>query len=127
MGLNEQIIAARRFGVVHCGMSSQPSPSITELASEFGLRDDPATYREIDETDARECVQRLLHRDQAYEVQIMPEEEAARLTREFFAQFGPESRYFTNNWCSATKATFDEGVLVMGPRRYGCFWVEDED
>jgi hypothetical protein len=127
MAIAEDIIAARRYGAVHCGLSSLPSPVISELAREFGLRDVPEAYREIDERSARESVQRLLHRDQAYSAEIMTEQEAARLTEAFFAQFGAGSRFFTNNWCPATDATFDEGVLVMGPQGCGCFWVEDED
>ena len=127
MAVTEDILAARRYGVVHCGVSSRPSPTLDELAREFGLRDDPVAYREIDESAARESVKRLLHRDQAYDAEMMPEPEAARLTEAFFAQFGSGARFFTNNWCPATDATFDEGVLVLGAQRCGCFWVEDED
>ena len=69
VAVNEEIITARRFGFVHCGLSSLPSPTIGELAREFGLCDDPSCYREIDEISARESVHKLLHRDQAYREQ----------------------------------------------------------
>jgi hypothetical protein len=127
MTVADNIVAARRFGVVHCGISSQLSPNITELAGEFGLRGDSTAYREVDEATARESVKRLLHRDLAYSAEVMPEREAARLTEDFFAQFDLGSKYFTNNSCPVTDATFDEGVLVIGRQGCGCFWVEDED
>src|SRR5262245_48376011 len=127
MAVNEDILAARRFGVVHCGVSSLSAPTIAELAQEFGLRNDAGCYREIDEASARLSVRRLLHRDLAYSAEIMPERQAEQLTERFFAQFGSGARFFTNNWCPATNATFDEGVLVMGSHRSGCLWVEDED
>src|SRR5262249_45338630 len=124
MAITEDILAARRFGVVHCGLSSSPAPTVAELAREFGLREGQECYREIDEPSARESVQRLLHRDLAYSAEIMPEGQAKQLAERFFAQFGTGARFFTNNWCPVTDATFDEGVLVIGPQRSGCMWVE---
>jgi len=127
MAVSEDILIARRFGVVHCGVSSLPAPTITDLAREFGLRGDAECYREIDEASARLSIRRLLHRDLAYSAEVMPEQQAEQLTEQFLAQFGSGARFFTNNWCPATNATFDEGVLVMGPDHSGCLWVEDED
>jgi hypothetical protein len=127
MAVSDDILAARRFGVVHCGVSSLRAPTVAELAKEFGLRPDAACYREIDQACARLSVQRLLHRDLAYSAEVMPEQQAVRLTERFFAEFGTGARFFTNNWCPATDATFDEGVLVISPQRSGCLWVEDED
>ena len=88
MAVSEDILTARRFGVVHCGVSSLPAPSITDLAREFGLRSDAECYREIDEASARLSVRRLLHRDLAYSVEVMPEQQAEQLTEQFLAQFG---------------------------------------
>ncbi len=127
MAVSDDIRAARRFGVVRCGLSSLSAPTLAELAQEFGLRNDAACYREIDEASARLTVQRLLYRDLAYSAEIMPERQAEQLTEEFFAQFGGGARFFTNNGCPVTEATFDEGVLVLGSHRSGCLWVEDED
>lgn len=53
--------------------------------------------------------------------------QAEQLTAEFLEQFGAQARYFTNNWCSVTDATFDTGVIVIGALQSGCLWVEDED
>lgn len=127
MAVIEDILAARRFGVVHCGVSSLTAPTIEELAREFGLRSDARCYREIDEASARQSIQRLLHHDLAYSAEVMPERQAEKLTQRFFAQFGAEAKYFTNNECPVTAATFDEGVLVLSPHLSGCLWVEDED
>jgi hypothetical protein len=114
--ISDDILAARRYGVVHCGGSSLTSPTVSELAREFGLRANQSCYREIDEATARSSVLRLLHRDMAYDAEIMPIGQAQQLTDRFFAQFGDGSTYFTNNWCTVTDATFDEGVLVLGPK-----------
>ena len=127
MSVVDEIIAARVFGVVHCGLASAHALTTAELAREFGLRNDQGCYREIDEASARESVLRLLHRDMAYHAEVMPLEQAAGLADRFFEPFGEGARYFTNNWCPVTKATFDEGVLVLGLQRSGCLWVEDED
>ena len=127
MAVSDDILAARRFGVVHCGISSLPAPTVAELAREFGLRPNASCYRVIDEASARLAMRKLLHRDMAYSAEVMPEQQAEQLTERFFAQFGNGARFFTNNWCSATDATFDEGVLVIGSQQSGCLWVEDED
>ena len=52
MGVAEDIIAARIDGAVRCGLSSLRSPTVPELAREFGLRDEAECYKEIDEPAA---------------------------------------------------------------------------
>ncbi len=69
---------------------------------------------------------------------------AEALVHRFFAAFGDaDLRFFTNgtfheapgerltysgvSWQPATEATFDTGVLVLGPVASGALWVEDED
>lgn len=144
-GVTEEILAARTWGVVRCGLSSQPAPTVSELAREFGLRDAQECYKEICEPDALRLVRRVLHRDLAYDAEIMPEARAAELGERFLAQFGAGARFFTNgtfyeerrrlsrsvwsgpSWEPVTEATFDTGVLVIGPKGAGCVWVEDED
>ena len=115
------------------------------MAREFGLRDAAGCYKEIDELAASRLVRMVLHRDIAYNAEIMPEARAAELADTFLAQFGSGTRYFSNgtwhlqsvvrpdgvvcgpNWDPVTRATFDTGVLAIGPERSGCLWVEDED
>ena len=145
MGVAEDIIAARVCGVVRCGLSAQPTPPVPELAREFGLRDKLSSYKEIDKVAARHLIQLVLHRDMAYSAEVMPEARAAELADRFLAQFSADSRYYSNgswhmppvvrpdgvvcgpSWDAVRTATFDTGVLAIGPARSGCLWVEDED
>src|SRR4051794_13471233 len=96
MGVAEEIIADRIYGAVRCGVSSLRSPTVPELASEFGLRAEHACYQEIDEPAARRLVRMVLHRDMAYNAEVMPDARAAELADRFLAQFGPGARYFSN-------------------------------
>jgi hypothetical protein len=140
----EEIIAARDCGVVHCGLSAGPSPSLAELAAEFGLAADLASYKEIDADSAKRLMELVLNQDMAYNVEIMSSTRASELAGRFLAQFGTEGvRFYTNGtfhetrgakltwsgvqWDPVTTATFDTGVLIVGPRKSGCLWVEDED
>jgi hypothetical protein len=144
MGIADDIISARDCGVVRCGLSSHTSPSIPELAAEFGLADDPASYKEIDVVAARRLIQLLLSQDMAYNSDIVPPALAAELTERFLDQFGAVGvRFYTNgtfhlvqgprltwsgvSWDPMTQATFDTGVLIVGPQCSGCLWIEDED
>lgn len=144
MNIADEIIAARDCGVVHCGLSSHTSPSLSELASEFGLAPDPANYREIDAASARWLVESVLNQDMAYGAEVIPSGRARELADTFLSQFSRQQvRFFTNGsfherrgtklvwsgaaWNPVTKATFDTGVLILGPQSSGCLWVEDED
>lgn len=125
--LFEEIRAARKYGVVHCGVISLSDPTPAAVAHAFGLRSDDIAYREIDEVEARSSAISILFRDLAYNTEVMPLPQAERLADSFLAQFGSDGKYFTNNWTPATEATFDAGILVIGQKLCGCLWVEDED
>lgn len=144
MDVVDEILAVRDCGVVHCGVSSHPSLSLAELATEFGLATDLASYKEIDAESARWLAELVLNQDMAYNSEIIPAVRAAELAGRFLAQFGTEGvRYYTNgtfhegrgqkltwsgaSWDPVTAATFDTGVLILGSRCSGCLWVEDED
>lgn len=144
MDVAAEIHAARDCGVVHCGVSARPSPTLPELAAEFELAPDAANYREVDAASARRLIELILNQDMAYNSQIIPPGRAAELTDRFLAQFGTEGvRFYTNgtfhegqgsklgspsaSWNPVTAATFDTGILVIGTRCSGCLWVEDED
>jgi hypothetical protein len=145
MAVSDEIVTARSCGSVRCGLSSLPAPTVPDLAREFGLLADALSYKQIEESSARDLVRLVLHRDLAYKSEIMAESRAAELTDRFFAQFGPGARFFTNgtfhegprllsdsastgaSWKPVTEATFDTGVLVVAPGRSGWLWVEDED
>jgi hypothetical protein len=142
--LISRIVSSRDVGVVHCGLSNLASPSLVELAEEFGLFPDPATYREIEVSYAMCIIQGILHQDLAYDAEIMPASLAAELAEKFLGQFDlNQARFYTNGhffeisgdksaisgtgWTPATPATFDTGVLAISSRASGCIWVEDED
>jgi hypothetical protein len=93
---------------------------------------------------AMRLIQLILHEDLAFETAIIPTDLAAELAQRYLTQFGiVGARYYTNgdfyedsatrpggtshSWSPTTEATFDTGVLVIGPVRSGCIWVEDED
>lgn len=127
MGIGEDIWDLRGCGVVRCGVLPFPAPSSAAVAKAFELRDDDACYREIDGSEARWIIAEVLHRDQAYRVELMPAAQAEQLAAEFLVQFGAQARYFTHNGRAVTEATFDTGVLVIGALQSGGLWVEDED
>jgi hypothetical protein len=144
MNICAEIESARDCGRIHCGLSSQASPSVAGLAAEFGLSGDPCVYREIDATAAQRLVQFVLNQDMAYNAEIIPMPRAAELAERFLDQFGINgARFYTNgvfresndpsltwpgaSWNPATEATFDTGVLIISPTCSGCLWVEDED
>lgn len=145
MDVVAEILAERRYGFVHCGVSGISSPTLAELATEFSLDPGTSNYDEIDAPAANRLCELILHQDLAYNMEMMPAPRASELARRFLALFGTDGvRFFTNgtfhespqgprltysqvSWHSVTSATFDTGVLILGPRLSGCLWVEDED
>lgn len=135
-----EILAARAGA--RCGYSAGGAGA--GLAAEFGLASDPDCYREIDAATARRLIELVLRQDLAYLTELIPLTRAVDLADRFLAPFGTDGvRFFTNamfdekaepmftlssfGWNPVTAATFDTGVLVVGPQRCGCLWVEDED
>jgi len=125
-------------GILPCA----PTASISDVAVAFGLSDSADCYREIDALEAARVLEYVLHRDLAYNVEIMPLGLAIELTAEFIAQFsGLSARFFTNGdwgrplltqgighrWSPVTTATFDAGVVVVSTEKIGCVWCLDED
>ena len=141
MDICTQIKAARDCGVVHCAYL-RGSLSLLELAERSGLAATSETYREIPAATARWLAVRILTHDLAYKCDLLPPAIAERLVETYLAAFAsPGHRYFTNtqgdpssadrfwceSWAPATQATFDTGVLILGPTMAGVLWVEDED
>jgi len=132
--LHAEIVRLRTTGRVHCGIIS--TNNIIDIANAFGLSTDSKTYNEIDAETACHILTEILHSDLAYNSEIMPLQKAAELASRFLKQY-PERdcRFFTNgslflkanvkSWNPATDATFDTGVIVLGPNNSGCLWVED--
>lgn len=141
MGVVDDIIRERIFGAVRCGIIAQPVSTVSELARQFGLRDDSGDYDEIDETAARAILELILHQEFTHRAEVMPVERAAELAGLFLTEIGGRPRFFSNrlwpipkggtwdslSWNGVTDATFDTGVLILGPTTSACLWVEDED
>lgn len=124
---------------------------VEELFAHAGVRPVRAAPRAMIAVSlelARTHLQRLLLEDMAYGTSLASVGEAAALVDEFLTQTGVHdagTRYFTNgdpfgeialrsldgvairSWTPCTDATFDTGVVVVGSRRAGLLWVEDED
>ncbi|MGE0785688.1 MAG: hypothetical protein AB7S26_08370 [Sandaracinaceae bacterium] len=132
----------RVCGVVHAGVVA--ASDLPTVAAAFGLAPDVATYRAIDPEEARRVLIRTLHRDLAYDAEIMPMVDARRLASEVLrvmpdgqlwtnGSYGSPATVLTNrvtvgpSWNPATSATFDAGVIVVGSVLSACVWVEDED
>jgi hypothetical protein len=141
MDICSQIKAARDCGVVHCAYV-RGSLSLVELAARSGLDATPDIYREIPAATARRLAVRILTHDLAFQCELVTPAIAERLVETYLSAFAaPGHRYFTNvlgdpstaerfwldSWAAATRATFDAGVLILGPKLAGILWVEDED
>ena len=118
--------------------------NLAEVTRAFGLADDSAIYRSIDSVEASVIATRVLHADLAYNSEIMSMSDATGLWSQFAALFDGQNVEFVTNvgtefgswiagtataftFASATAATFDIGILIIGATKAGCLWVEDED
>jgi len=141
MDICAEIKASRTAGVVRCAYF-RGGATLVEVAGEFGLSTDANCYHEIGADAARWLAYLVLIQDLAYNAAIVAPALATSLVDRFFSAFsGPGHRFFTNGtfheavgerltnsgWCPATAATFDTGVMVVGPVASGILWVEDED
>jgi hypothetical protein len=139
--LTQIINDRRKAGVVHIKMVThndgiQNALSIvSSLVSSLGFKIDKAIWNEVDSAFAEAHLTSILNKDLAYEVEIMPKEEANRLAIEFLKNFSGDKKIFTNLrpspethvWNPVTKATFDTGIIVVDSLKVGILWVEDED
>lgn len=136
----ESRIVAARGGDLIVGNRTWHGGSVEGAAAEFGLLSSAGIYIEVSALEAESVLRSVLHRDMAYEREIVPLDEAARLAAEFIRQFSFESaKFYTNGeygrprinssvgWTPATEATFDTGVLMVSPNRIACAWFMDED
>jgi hypothetical protein len=110
--------------------------SFDDLATEAGLRRLGSEWHEIDAQHAEAVLTQVLHRDLAYQAEVMPMDRAMSLARALIAHCGTRSKFATNTadipgrlstWFPASDATFDCGVLIIGDRACAVYWIEDED
>ena len=144
MSVVNEIKNKRTAGVTRCGYLAQAGP-LSEVVNFFSLSADPANYRQVAKAEAIEILTRILHKDMAYDSEIMPRQIAAELSASFLQDFADDSTvFFTNidysregeisqdtrigpSWNPVTNATFDAGVIAISETRSACLWVEDED
>lgn len=149
--LKEEILT-RRIGVIHFDIRAIDF-SKTELITqaldayveELGLHGIGDSWREVDTLGARKIIERILHRDLAYDSEQMHETDANNLANGVMSFFGRNAKFYTNGnfdddyvtisptvvrgptWRPITGATFDTGIVFVDESRIGLIWVEDED
>jgi hypothetical protein len=109
-----------------------------DVARTAGVEPLEERWNEVDQKTAARFLSALLHRNLAYHVDVMPEHRAQWLAEQFIAAFGKyNSRFATNSldtpgqapfaWNPATEYTFDAGLVVIGEKGSGLYWLADED
>lgn len=143
--IKEKILRLRDCGVTHCVLDSRTDndsqKSLLEFGKKIGFSIKSENLQNIEREQALNILKLVLKEDLAYSSQIMPDEQARELARDFCDQFQKSAKFFTNgslkesssgkmslsSWNPITKATFDTGVFIIDEKSIGCLWVEDED
>ena len=131
------ILARRKYGVTTCcvqprSLSRQSSPvaaAIDAFVGTLGFKGLGDEWMEVPRIDAVQIVTKVLHKDLAYGVQMVTEEEATILAEKFIALFGEAARFYSNHFGGwpISESTFDAGVVGISNDQLGILWVEDED
>lgn len=115
---------------------------VAELLPGFALLDRKQALVRVSDSLALQIARTILHKDMAYDSEIIPLSRADDLARRFLALFiNPPTEYFSNGsftqrddgavalseWSPLTQSTFDTGIIVVESELVGCLWVEDED
>ena len=149
MRVIQEILRLRDAGHTTCAVVDLPEretgPSaVDRVVQDHGFRGITTEWHEISSADAHAIVTTLLHRDLAYDEEIMPLETAADLATQFFDLAPEPHSYFTNaEWSMNADATtspatlrafdpisdaaLDSGVVCLGDGRAALLWVEDEE
>lgn len=129
------ILKSRRYGIVRIATVSGRSLQLPGALAAFGLRAKPESLVEHDRAAAQAIVRQLLWKDMAYDGECMPLEQATSYAASFFAELGPDARFYSNgnvvaneSWNPLTDSTFDAGIVCAEPEGlYTCAWFQDED
>ena len=140
--LRRRVVQARESGratieLRRLVLSTKPGADLvaTAFVNHLKLQPPPA-WTELDATEALDAATRVLHVDLAFKSPVMPIESAKSLARTFLGFFQGGATFLTNGslaatgtgaWSPLTRATFDTGIVAIGPSRVGLLWVEDED
>lgn len=106
------------------------------------LKPEAEKLLEIGPAEAVRVLVCWLHRDAAYQSELMLLEQARSLAESFVREYSDKtSRFFTNgrwddttrpqSWQPLTESVFDGGLLIESGRgndvQHTCLWFEDED
>jgi hypothetical protein len=153
--LLQAIRDARIYGVVYLAVHEIPAHSKWELSvfnklsiPEISAEEFMESLIEIGNSKlASSILTSLLHKDLAYDAEIIPLEQANLLANAFISTFSNKATYFSNltwdkneykegnrnyelglsSWTPFTEATFDSGVIIYENNRIGIAWFADED
>jgi hypothetical protein len=133
-----EVIKRRHAGHMRvCVMTHYGGPQ-SEMLKRFGLAID-CQLVQIERHAAIEVLTRLLHRDFAYGVKLMPTTDAQGFALWLLEEFQAEENVFYTNgnwqadlesgssWTPCTESTFDGGVIATSRGLAACIWFEDED
>ena len=148
----EDEILAKRYGIVHFDIRAldrrkfeQINHLLDSSVEQLGMHGIGESWREVDASSAGKIIQRILHRDLAYDSELMLQSDAKTLTDRMISLFSSKAKYYTNDtfdqdaivvgpevkrgpsWHPITKATFDTGIVFVDKSRIGLIWVEDEN
>lgn len=134
------IIEKRNCGDLKLAVSINWDYSLSEILSSFGLSSDESGLKEVSKGTAAEIIKALLYKSLAYDMEIMPEADAAEYAENLIALMAPDDAIFYTNadwhlyhqensseYAPFTEATFDGGIIALGEYSVMCFWVEEDD
>jgi hypothetical protein len=137
-----EIVKARKCGQIHFHAIYQYPGDLNRILEMCNLKPDAERLVQIGRDDAVRVLASWLHRDAAYQTELMSADSALGLSEKFVGEFSDvSSRFFTNglwhdptrpqNWQPLTESTFDGGVVIESGKgndtRHVCIWFEDED
>lgn len=139
--LAESIRERRECGVVHVAFYTFDEGETVEPGDVMEATDlAPVAEVELTPEDALTAAREVLAKDLAHRAKVMPAEIAEALAKAFVATVPKPARYFTNGellvaqaqglsgtWRSASTATFDSGLVIVGKTGAALLWIEDED
>jgi hypothetical protein len=109
-------ILAKRWGVVYFDVRAfdrrqfeRINHLLDSYVEQLGMHGIGESWREVDVSGARKIVQRILHRDLAYNSELMLQSDAKTLTDRVVSLFSSTVKYYTNG-------TFDQDAIVAGSK-----------
>ena len=136
MSLND-IVKHRKCGVIRFACIDQYPVELNRILEMCGLKPKADKLLEINSSQAISTLARWLHREPAYDTELMSREMAEDLAARFIREFGTEkSRFYTNakwfepgpphDWESLSDFVWDGGIVmhdeVSNHMRHVCLW-----